>query len=130
MPRHKTPTALKALAGNPGKRPLPDSEPIFTNTDEKPPVWLNDEAKELWHIYSGQLAANGMLNAANRDILAIYCHAMRAYIERIESGEAPQLGRLQQLRLLAREFGFTPSSQSGIVVPAKTETDAKNRFFN
>ncbi len=76
MPRHKKPTALKALAGNPGKRALPEHEPVFANVDEKPPEWLNQKATSLWHVYSGQLAANGMLNAGNREILAVYCHSM------------------------------------------------------
>lgn len=130
MPRHAKPTALKVLAGNPGKRPLPKSEPIFADVDEKPPEWLNEKAAELWHVYSGQLSANGMLNTANREFLGAYCQLTASFILEQEQGDPPCLKKLQQMRLMAREFGFTPSSQASVSAPVKTEADEKDRLFN
>ncbi len=130
MPRHAKPTALKVLAGNPGKRPLPTDEPHFSNADELPPEWLNECAKKLWLVYSEQLNANGMLNTTNREFLGAYCQLTAAFILEQESGEPPCLKKLQQMRLMAREFGFTPSSQASITAPAKAEVDEKDRLFN
>ncbi|MDO5090139.1 MAG: hypothetical protein Q4D61_01205 [Cardiobacteriaceae bacterium] len=127
----RKPTALKKLAGNPGKRPLPDNEPVYADTSTSPPKWLNKRAANLWNTYAHQLANNGMLNETNREFLAAYCQLVASFIEEQEAGKAPDLKKLQQMRLMAREFGFTPSSQAGVSAPAKPkETDGKARFFN
>lgn len=125
----KKPTALKILAGNPGKRPLPAAEPTFEGVDTTAPSWLAGEALNQWGKLSKAMDANGMLNTANRDSLATYCDLMGAYIEKRMGGEEPDLKILQQLRLMAREFGFTPSSQAGVVAPGKKQDDQKARFF-
>lgn len=125
----KKPTALKLLAGNPGKRPLPAFEPTFVQTDTTPPDWLSGDALTRWANLSAALDANGMLNIANRDSLAAYCDLMTHYIDGRKNGAEPDLKILQQLRLLAREFGFTPSSQAGVIAPGKQVKDEKARFF-
>lgn len=125
----KKPTALKILAGNPGKRPLPPDEPAFEQADTTPPAWLPDAAVDRWATLAAALDANGMLNKANREYLATYCDLMTQYVEKRKAGDEPDLKILQQLRLMAREFGFTPSSQAGVVAPGKKQDDQKARFF-
>lgn len=123
------PTALKLLAGNPGKRALPASEPTFEQADTTPPEWLTGGALERWHTLADALDANGMLNVGNRDALATYCDLMARYIDGRVAGEEPDLKIFQQLRMMAREFGFTPSSQASVVAPGKKGENEKARFF-
>lgn len=130
MSAPKKPTALKLLAGNPGKRPLPQDEPKYAPADIEPPSWLVGEGLALWPNYAAALDANGMLTQPNREVLAGYCDLLGTYIEKRKQGEEPDLKILQQVRLIAREFGFTPSSQAGISVPGKAKADdGKARFF-
>ena len=126
----KTPTALKIIAGNPGKRPLPASEPAFPAGTLAAPDWIAGEAVVLWDRLAPALDMNGLLTQASRESLAVYCDVMGRYIESRRNGEEPNIRALQQIRLLAREFGFTPSSQAGIVAPGKSDgQDGKARFF-
>ena len=47
--RKPTPTAIKELEGNPGKRPLNKNEPKPTKKAPPCPKWLEPEAKKEWH---------------------------------------------------------------------------------
>lgn len=130
MSNPRTPTALKVIAGNPGKRALNATEPQFENVDTDAPAWLMGEGLAQWQALAGALDANGMLNTANREVLATYCDLLGCYIEKRRAGEDPDLKITQQIRMMAREFGFTPSSQAGISAPGKArEEDKKSRFF-
>ena len=44
--RKPKPTALKALEGNPGKRPLNEHEPMPPKATLRCPAWLEAEAKK------------------------------------------------------------------------------------
>ena len=126
----RKPTALKLLSGNAGKRALNAAEPQFDGVDMAAPAWLMGEGLAQWRSLAGALDANGMLNTANREVLATYCDLLGRYIEKRLAGEDPDLKISQQIRMMAREFGFTPSSQSGIAAPGKArEEDKKARFF-
>ena len=130
MANPRTPTKLRLLAGNPSNRPLPDDEPAYPVTAVEPPYWLGHEARKVWGKLSGALLVNEMLNDANYDILATYCDLVGDYIDKRNAGEPPHLGMAQQIRLLAREFGFTPSSQAGVSAPkSKKDDNKKSRFF-
>lgn len=121
---------LKIIAGNPGKRPLPASEPEFASCPTIRPDWLAGEAVVLWDKLAPALDFNGLLTTASRESLATYCDLMGGYIDGRRAGKEPDIKTLQALRLLAREFGFTPSSQAGIVAPGKPDgTQEKARFF-
>lgn len=126
----KKPTALKVLAGNPGKKPLPAGEPKWTPCDLSAPEWLSAESAERWKPLAEALDANGMLTAANRELLAGYVSMLTAFIQKGRETGEPDLKLMQQIRLVAREFGFTPSSQAGISAPGKAKADdGKARFF-
>lgn len=129
MANPRKPTALRVLAGNPGKRPLPAAEPTFTPADTQAPDWLTGDAQTRWDALAAALDANGMLNVGNRDALAVYCDLMTRYIAGRMAGDEPDLKVFQQLRMMAREFGFTPSSQASVVAPGKLVKDEKARFF-
>lgn len=130
MANPRTPTKLRLLADNPSGRPLPTSEPAFATCPTTPPDWLTGESLAQWGKLAAALDANGMLNEANRNMLATYCDVLGAYIGQRRAGAEPDMKLVQQIRMLGREFGFTPSSQAGIAAPGKPDgKEAKNRFF-
>ena len=130
MGNPKKPTALRLLAGNPGKRPMPASEPSFEPCGTAMPDWLAGETAALWVKLAGALDSNGMLTHASRDTLATYCAVLGAFIDGRRAGAEIDFKLLQQIRMLAREFGFTPSSQASISAPGKQDGKAeKDRFF-
>ena len=109
---------------------MPAGEPDFTPCGTAMPDWLGAEAAKLWPNLAEALHSNGMLTHASRDTLATYCSVLGAFIEGQKSGAPVDVKLLQAIRLLAREFGFTPSSQASISAPNKTDGKAeKDRFF-
>lgn len=130
MSNPRKPTALRLLSDNAGKRPLPAAEPQFPACPTTAPDWLAGEALALWMKLASAMDMNGMLNDASRESLAVYCDTMGHYIDRRRAGGEPDIKTLQALRLLAREFGFTPSSQAGLSAPGKPDgKQEKARFF-
>lgn len=74
--RKPKPTALKRLAGNPGKRPLNDNEPEFTLiTDIEPPTWLSDKAIVMWETVMPELLRNKVLTVADIHNVEVFCMA-------------------------------------------------------
>lgn len=71
-----TPTTLKLLNGNPGRRPLNDREPQFTPAGVKPPAWLTRRAKVEWKRVAPELQAMGMLTTVDQAALASFCTAV------------------------------------------------------
>ena len=58
--RKPTPTAIKELEGNPGKRPLNEAEPKPAKKAPLCPKWLEPEAKKEWRRLSKQLEQIGV----------------------------------------------------------------------
>lgn len=130
MGNPRKPTALRLLSGNPGKRPIPAGEPSYEPCDTTMPDWLTGEAAALWDKLATALHVNGMLTHANKDSLAVYCDVLGSYIDTRRAGGEADIKLLQQIRMLAREFGFTPSSQASVAAPGKQDGKAeKDRFF-
>lgn len=75
-----TPTALKLLRGNPGKRKLNDEEP---QPDGRPvcPSWLLPEAKRKWRNLIPQLRVLGVATKIDGDALAQYCQVWARWKE-------------------------------------------------
>ncbi len=82
------PTALKVLAGNPGRRPLNAGEPQPTADGVRCPSWLSLDAKREWRRVAPELQRIRLLTVADVSPLASYCdayataRAMRTIIER------------------------------------------------
>jgi P27 family predicted phage terminase small subunit len=155
MPGRKPkPTALKALAGNPGKRPLNKSEPHFTGTPSCP-SWLNKEAKKEWKRVVAELSALDMLRGVDTAALAAYCQSYARWrsaeqmVEqegqtvaepilnkqgelighRVKRHPATTIAREAQAAMLKASslFGFDPSSRSRLFIapkPQKSELDS------
>jgi P27 family predicted phage terminase small subunit len=81
MGRKSTPTALKVITGNPGRRPVNKLE--FRPVAEMPdmPKHLRGEAKKEWIRVVGELAAYQMISAVDRAALAMLCTQWGRYVQ-------------------------------------------------
>ena len=135
MGRPPKPTALKRLAGNPGKRKLNDLEPEPRREMPGCPRWLTGEAKKEWRRMARDLYDAGLLTTVDRAALAGYCVAWATFYEAqtelqktgvsmvimTSNGNAvmnPWLGvrnrALDEMRRFLVEFGMTPASRSRV----------------
>ena len=73
MGRKPTPTNLKILKGNPGKRPLPKDEPIPRPIMPEPPNHLCEVAKQEWEKICPGLYTAGILTEIDKAIVSAYC---------------------------------------------------------
>ena len=110
--RKPTPTAMKLLAGNPGKRPLNRREPKPTLGVPPCPKWLSLEARKEWRWVVKELAQAGVLARIDRTMLAVYCHLVAEFVQAAAKGESVIPSKVAQIRALASEFGLTPSSRA------------------
>lgn len=136
--RKPKPTALKVLAGNPGKRALNRAEPRPKVVMPRPPEHLSDEEKTKWKAVVRELHPLGLVTKIDVDALAMYCvifvRWMKAEKMVREEGEIiktaagniiqnPYLSianrALDQLNKLGAEFGMTPSSRSRVKADLK-----------
>jgi P27 family predicted phage terminase small subunit len=150
--RRPTPTKLKVLHGNPGRRPLnraePDPEPALPDC----PAELPEAARSEWRRVAGELHGLGLLSRIDRAALAAYCEAWGQWLEAIAavrrsgavvkapSGYAilnPHLAVANQaygrMKAMLVEFGMTPASRSRIVAaaaPGFEEDPALADFFD
>ena len=136
--RKPKPTALKALAGNPGKRPLNDSEPKPSGIPDCPDH-LDEIATAEWDRVSSELVTIGLLTSVDRAALAAYCAAYSRWVKAEKNiqqyGEVimtkdknavqnPYVGvanrAMDLMHKFITEFGMTPSSRSRLHVTAPT----------
>ncbi|GIV86619.1 MAG: terminase [Chloroflexus sp.] len=147
--RKPKPTALKILAGNPGRRPLNDAEPQFAAGDAlKPPAHLDRTAKLEWRRVIRELSAAGLVKTVDRSALAAYCQAYSQWVKATKelrdspltltspSGYVypnPMLGiqkrALETMHKFMTEFGMTPSSRSRVKVEKAEEPDELDKLL-
>lgn len=136
MPGRKPkPTALKELAGNPGKRALNKREPQPRRMLPPCPRHLTGEARREWRRMGGELVRLGVMTAVDKATFAAYCVAWARWVDaeanvaklgpivKTANGnliQNPYLAvanrALEQMTKLAAEFGMTPSSRSRVQV--------------
>jgi len=139
--RKPTPTHLKLVKGNPGKRPINEREPVPTSELPSVPEHLDDLAKVEWGRVSEELYRMGILSGVDRAALAVYCQAYARWeraeraIAKIAERDAgtgglmirttngnmvqnPLVGTankaMSDMVRYAAEFGMTPSARSRI----------------
>jgi P27 family predicted phage terminase small subunit len=132
--RKPTPTAIKELEGNPGKRKLNENEPRPGHTAPTCPKWLDPEAKKEWKRLAKKMEAMGVLTQVDMAAFAGYCQSYSRWKEneefiskngslvRTPSGywqQVPQVSIAQQymkqMGRFAEQFGLTPASRSRII---------------
>ena len=89
----------KALAGNPGKRPLPEPIRGEVGIPDKP-EYLNDRESYYWEFYTKHLAARGDLDKADGPALADMCVC---------------LARLEEAEEIIRTDGLMVQGDRGMV---------------
>ncbi len=128
-----TPTALKLLRGNPGKRPLNEDEPEAKVEVPTCPGHLSPVAKREWRRITKELFALGLVSKVDRAALGGYCDAYGRWAEAARQLQqyglivkspngypmpSPYLAilttALDQMRAFLTEFGMTPASRSRV----------------
>lgn len=95
--RKPKPSHLKAVAGNPGKRPLNKNEPQPEKGVPVCPSWLSPKAKIVFREIGGMLDELGVMTRADRRALELLCDAYATYREASE---------------FVRKHGFTYESKT------------------
>ncbi|HEY9158926.1 phage terminase small subunit P27 family [Candidatus Binatus sp.] len=70
-----TPTTLKIMRGNPGRRPLNRDEPSSPLLKRMPPApgFLDDEGKRAWSLEGRRLIKAGLLTALDLTMFGTWC---------------------------------------------------------
>ena len=141
--RKPTPTPLKLLKGNPGRRPLNKAEPRPRIRVPRVPSHLDDAAKTEWRRVVRELKVLGLVSLMDRAALAAYCQAYSRWRQAEESlakvglliqttngnvVQNPLVGianrSMELMHRFMGEFGMTPSSRSRLSVgPSEREQD-------
>ena len=156
--RKPKPTALRLIAGNPGKRALPKAEAVVALSEPTPPAFLCDDAKVEWGRVCSVLYAAGLMTELDRGALGAYAAAYGRWAQaeralnrmaakdelnaalmiKTTSGNAiqnPLVGIANKAKAdmvrYAVEFGMTPSARSRVTATPeddKTQNKAASHF--
>ncbi len=150
--RKPTPTALKLIAGNPGKRALNKSEPTPTRAIPTCPEHLSATGKQAWDDLAVLLHGMCVLTEADgvalerlcdcySDILACreliatngYTYQTRGADGSILIKANPAVAMLRsadaQFKSYLSEFGLTPAARSKVSAIPEAAEDENDRFF-
>lgn len=150
--RKPTPTRLKLLRGNPGKRKINKKEPKPKLQIPPCPKELTKPAHEEWERVCTELYELGLLSSLDRGALTVYCAAWATLMEAEASlkkkGKVQKIisvtGRVyekaspwvkiandarKQMLEAAREFGMTPSSRSRVTVKEREREEDPFRVY-
>ena len=135
--RTPTPTAIKILEGNPGKRPLNEYEPKPEKKAPPCPKWLEKEARKEWKRLAPKLEMLGVLSELDMAAFAEYCQAYARWKEAEEYISShgstfktangcimavPQVNiaksYLAAMESAAKQFGLTPAARSRLIANA------------
>ena len=148
--RKPVPTPLRVVRGNPGKRPLPQNEPVPPAGEMLCPAWVQGRAKDIWHELRPVLEGMRVLTLADAAMFAVLCETQAEFIEarldvrergtEVEQRRFDKHGNeftvLEQnpsvkiasdagkrVKALMVEFGLSPSSRTRVTATPKPEAD-------
>ncbi len=154
--RKRTPTHLRLVQGNPGKRPTNEArEPRPKRLKApKPPSHLTPRAAAMWRHVSRTLSDVGVLTVADLVTLERLCEAYAevrtaqialellggntyettsahgGFMRRAHPEVAQLADADRRLRGYLAEFGMTPAARSKVSLPiGDSETDKLNHYF-
>lgn len=154
--RKPTPTHLKLVQGNPGKRALNPYEPKVAPARPEPPDHLGESARQEWERVEQEMYRTGILTRLDRATLAAYCQAFERWrtaettlaemaardalthglMIRTSNGnpiQNPLVGiankAMADMVRYAAELGITPSARSRIHAEAQDHQDPAEEFF-
>jgi P27 family predicted phage terminase small subunit len=145
------PTALRLLHGDHPER-VNKKEPPAPELPIERPLWLSNAAAMEWDQLAGYLAAMGTVKASDELMLgalcetaarwkmvAALCARMPPVFKRDEIDGQPVLVKnplyaqardlTAELRVMAREFGLTPSARAGLRVEVVAPGLSVDRLF-
>jgi P27 family predicted phage terminase small subunit len=138
------PTHLRAIEGNPSRRPLPSNEPVPTGAPVCPD-YLGALARQAWERVLASTPP-GMVTAADTGVLIAYCEACElmetasrelaeyrdlAGSALLRDGKPHPLIRVrrdaaQTMAAMGAKLGLSPSDRSGLKLPeAQTKEGSK-----
>jgi P27 family predicted phage terminase small subunit len=140
------PTALKLIAGNPGKKALPEGEPKPKVEVPEAPKHLAPEARAEWERLAPMLVRLKLMTRLDRAAFAAYCQAWSRHVECEEviaktglivmtPNQFPQIApyvtiskqAVEQMAKFLGEFGLTPAARTRINAPQPDpEPDGEN----
>ena len=145
--RKPTPTKLKIIRGNPGKRSLSKDEPTPQAVCPPPPDILSPVAKKHWRVISKQLFDADVMTNLDIDALMLLCESYSRWSEagkaiqkegviikqKSHNGETEYLKAnpylmiqqkaFDQMKAMLTEFGMTPSSRTRVRTVGKKPSD-------
>jgi P27 family predicted phage terminase small subunit len=143
------PTALKDLAGNPGKRARNHHEPKPRRVRPRCPHWLDPRARAIWQRYAPALERLGLLTEIDGAVFEVLCqsyarwrqaedaldeHGITFETEKHYVVQRPEviISRNERRRFLdaAAQLGLTPSARSRISVVPPDPADELEVFLN
>ena len=143
------PTAIKALEGNPGKRPLNQYEPEPDLDHVDCPDWLDADARKEWERVYQRLVNCRVMTPLDVAVLADYCQSYAQMVRaetniqrygdviKTPSGyvqQAPHVGIYNQaskrMKQAAAELGLTPSSRTRIHTTEGNDDDLEALVTN
>lgn len=127
--RKPKPTALKVLAGNPGKRPLPPNEPQPRPGLPACPDWMGADGRLMWGRVVPELERLGVLTSVDVGVVETYCSLYDEFVSGQRRGEPTKSTVVNALRMHAVELGLTPASRSKISVSTGANDDPAEEFF-
>lgn len=125
-----TPTALKKLAGNPGKRPLNDREPMPAGRIGACPTWFPADARLEWDRIVPELDRLGVLTSVDAATVEAHCLTYGEIVATVKAGQPLKAALLAQMRAYASELGLTPASRAKMTAPKGGEHDPAEEFFH
>ncbi len=150
--RKPTPTAIKIVRGNPGRRPLNAAEPQPSRGRPRKPAWLDGVADEAWAELVELLDGMRVLTVADGPALALLCATYQdyreartvvrdegmSYMTENEAGSTihrprPEFAMMsdaaKRLRSMMVEFGLTPSARSRVHAQGELPQDPLGDFL-
>jgi P27 family predicted phage terminase small subunit len=131
----KTPTTLRLLNGETRKDRINLKEPLPRDVPPDCPSWFDAETVLVWNRVTQELEAMGLAKSADQDALAVYCQAVVLYAKacKLVNGSGllikgregnpvknPAMAMVRdygdQIRVMGREFGLTPSARTGLEI--------------
>lgn len=125
MGRKPKPTFLKKITGNPGRRPLPENEPVVSEPLGCAPASWKADAKKVWAEIE-KLIPFGVATKADRllvEILARLILRVRTNPERLNPATA------SQIRACLCALGMTPADRAKFVVPPDHSIDPAEKYL-
>ena len=147
--RPPKPADLKLLTGNPGKRPVENTNAaVAVLEDLTPPEWLDGHGKAFWNHYAPILARlrliselDGYLLAAASERWSVYLRASeeikQSLTQQTDSNgncARPEVaiskGALDSCRAILQEFGIGPASRTKVQALIPKKKDKFQEFMN